>query len=131
MAKLRYTSGDASVVMDDTLDRIYRRAINDARPGLLPVLDSEAARLGADAIGQWPVKTGRSRAAIVSGVRVMSNDRLESYVGNTSPYVVYIKGRAQGGKSAWQELIRKPGLASVPRLLERLADTMGDVLGGK
>ena len=117
--------------MDDTLDRIFRRAIDQARPGLLPVLEAEAQRLGENARAEWPVKTGRSRAAIVYGVRVVGGDGLESFVANTAAYVFYIKGRAQGGKSAWQELIRKPGLASVPRLLEILGNAMGDVLGGE
>lgn len=118
--------------MDDTLDRLVRLAITNSRPGLLPVLEAEASRLAANARADWPVKTGRSRNSIVFGVRVRSDDRLEAFVGNTVEYVYYIKSRAlPRSRSAWQELIRKPGLAAVPGLLDRLGDAMGDVLGGK
>ncbi len=131
MPKLRIGSGIASVTMDDTMDQIFRRAIDNAQPGLLPILEAEIGKLYASAFSQWPVKTGISKAALDSSVRFIGSDKIEAVLFNTADHSLYIRGNNLGKKSAYQELIRKPGIKLAPVLGELLADKVSRVLTGK
>jgi hypothetical protein len=116
--------------MDDTLDQIVRRAINNAQPGLLPILEAEISKLHSNARASWPVKTGTSRDALDSGVRLVANNMLEAFLVNTADHSPYIRGKKLGGKSPYQELIRKPGIKLAPKLADMLGDKLARTLTG-
>ena len=131
MGKLRIGKGDAAVLMDDTMDLIYRRAIEQAQPGLLPILEREISALHASAAVQWPVKTGTSKAALDSGVRLMGAAKIEAFLVNTADHSPYIRANNLGKKSAYQVLIKNPGIKLGPVLAEMLGDQLARTLLGK
>tara|TARA_R110000824_G_scaffold123456_2_gene281342 strand:+ start:2808 stop:3206 length:399 start_codon:yes stop_codon:yes gene_type:complete len=124
MAKLRIGRGKSAIVMDDVMDQIFRRAIDNAQPGLLPILERAVSDLERSARAEWPVKTGTSRAALDSGVRFIGSTGLEAFVVNTADHSPYIRANNLGKKSPYQVLIRRPGI----KLGKELADTLGDKL---
>ena len=70
---------------------------------------------------EWPVKTGDSLDAFDLDIAI-TRRRIFARVRNPVNYFYYIRGRRQGGKSSWQEVIRKPALKRVPDLAKRCAD---------
>tara|TARA_R110000796_G_scaffold3882_1_gene14847 strand:+ start:140 stop:535 length:396 start_codon:yes stop_codon:yes gene_type:complete len=128
MSKLHYSAGAASITMDDTMDKIFRRAVENVQPGVVKILESEIATLGAHADGKWPVKTGKSKALLAYGVRLLGMDHIEAFIANSADYAFYIKGKNLGGKSAFQTLLRKPGLRLAPHLADLLADNAARAL---
>ena len=128
MSKLHFSAGAASITMDDTMDKIFRRAVENTQPGLIKILESEITKLGENAAAKWPVKTGYSKALITSGVRLRGMQALEAFLANSAEYAFYIKGDNLGGKSAYQTLIRKPGLKLAPHLADLLADNVARAL---
>lgn len=131
MGKLRIGKGKASIVMDDVMDQIFRRAINNAQPGLLPELERAVDELELAARSQWPVKTGASRAALDSGVRLIGSTGIEAFVINTADHSPYIRAKNLGNKSPYQVLIRRPGIKRGKELAETLGDKLARILTGQ
>lgn len=124
------------VQMDDTLSDIVRRALRNAAPRVMDRLEEEARDLHASAESQWPVKTGRSKAALDWAVRIPRPDQVEAvvFIDPRSPaadYAFFIKGKKQGGASTWHALVRRPGRRRAKRLAEDLAKDLIDLAGGR
>jgi len=131
MGKLRIGKGNSAIVMDDTMDEIFRRAINSAQPGLLPILERAVSDLERSARSEWPVKTGTSRDALESGVRFIGSTALEAFVVNTADHSPFIRANNLGKKSPYQVLIRRPGIKLGKELAETLGDKLARVLTGQ
>lgn len=123
MSKLYYRSGKATIEMDDTIAASVRRVLDNVAPETTRELQRAADEIADSARAQWPVKTGKSKAGLVTGLRVTAS-AVESFIGNDVGYVYYIKGKGQGGKSTWVTLVRTPGR----RLGRKLAVRLGDRL---
>lgn len=109
MGKLSFGAGSVRIQMDDTLDRIYRRAIDKLAPGLLPAVETAIDDLHADAYAAWPVKTGRSKEALEHLTSVSPDNKvIRGTITDDVPYARFIKAKSLGGKSAFVELLRKP-----------------------
>jgi hypothetical protein len=124
MGKLRFGSGSVSVEMDDTLDRMVRAAINKAQPGALREVERATEELYAQAVAQWPVKTGTSRAGLRREVLVSQGlDRIRGRVFNDVDYAKYIRPRAlYGADTAFVAYLRRPAKEIAERLTLRLLD---------
>lgn len=121
MAKLTYGSGGTRITMDDTLERIYRRAIEKVAPGILTRMEMVIAEVYDEARQQWPVRTGRSRDGLQRWVTVTPDGmRIVGSITNDVDYARYIKAKKLGGRSAFVELLRKP--------LRKRADDLSTVL---
>lgn len=119
--KLTFGSGGTRITMDDTLDRIYRRAIERVAPGLLTRVELAIAEVYDEARQQWPVRTGRSRDGLQRHVTIAPDGaRIVGSITNDVDYSRFIKARKLGGRSAFVELLRKP--------LRRRADELSTVL---
>jgi hypothetical protein len=129
--KIRIGRGRAMIDMDDTLHAMVERAVRRSNPRLIDRLEGEAADLHEDAVADWPVKTGRSRAALDHGLRLPSPDKIEAFVGvdtSKADYVYYIR---EDGKSTWHERVRKPGRERARKLAEALGrDMLVAIKGG-
>lgn len=100
--------GTMQVEVDDGTERLVRAALEQTAPTVVREIERRVDQVIADARSAWPVRTGRSRAALVSGLRLPDADTVEGFVRNDVDYAFYIKGRQQGGKSTYVELVRKP-----------------------
>ena len=107
MSKITYRQGNAEIRMDDTLERMVRQVIENVAPATVRAMDEHVGGLHEDAEGQWPVKTGYSRAQLSYGI-VVERDRIIAYIRNTSGYARFIKARNLGGKRPWTQLVLGP-----------------------
>jgi hypothetical protein len=122
MGRLRFGTGGVRVVMDDTLDQLYRRAIERVAPGVLRRIEDATADVYASARAAWPVKTGRSRDGLEHHVTVSPDQTsVRGSITNPVKYARYIKAKKLDGKSAFVELLRKPLRARAADLAEVLA----------
>lgn len=123
--------GKASVVLDDGAARMARRILQQAAPEVLGVLEREAASLTEQARLPWPRKTGRSADALDWQLRIRSTDTIETVVFNPVPYVYFIKGKGQHGKSTWSELVLKPARKRARAIADELGTRLRRVaIGG-
>lgn len=130
--RLSFGTGSVRVVMDATLDDIYRRSIERVAPGILGVIESAIDDLHADAVAKWPVKTGRSKAAL-QALTVVSPDHasVRGTITNNVKYARYIMAKNLGGKNAFVELLRKPLRARAAELATVLGRVTTDALKGR
>lgn len=125
MGNLKFGRGAISVEIGDELDRMIRRGLAETRPGLLRHLEEAAKSVGAGATARWPVKTGKSKAAMQWGVRLI-DEGIEAFVLNDAnnggfPYVYAIRSRS--GTQMWKELVRRP----MERRGAKLVDELGAI----
>jgi hypothetical protein len=124
------TSGKASIVLDDGAARMAERLLRRAAPEVLAALEREADAIVAEARPQWPVKTGKSKDALDWALRLRSLEIVETVVFDPVPYVYFIKGKKQGGKSTWNELVVKPGRRRAKKLAEEIGSRLKRVAVG-
>lgn len=123
--------GKASVVLDDGAARMVQRVLRQAAPEVLAVLEREADEITEEARGPWPRKSGRSARELTWQLRIRAEDIVETVVFDPVPYVFYIKGKKQGGKSTWMELVVKPGRKRINAIAEEIGSKLKRVaLGG-
>ena len=118
--------GTMQVVVDDGTERIVRAALEQTAPVVVREVEERVDAVLAEARSQWPVRTGQSRGGLVSGLRLPDAETVEGFVFNDVDYAYYIKGRAQGGKSTYVELVRKPMKAAAERLVQDLGEAIVD-----
>lgn len=125
MGKLKLGRGKVTVEVDDDLDRMLRRGLEETAPGVLTGLEDIATEVGRSAQMRWPVKSGRSRAAFGFGARLPRKDLIEGYIDNDATnngfsYIYAIKPRG-GGRSIWSTMVRTP----MKRRGEQFAEDLG------
>jgi hypothetical protein len=127
--------------MTSGLDAMVSRLTNKSGPTVLKQMDTSAKQIETNAVFRWPIGKPRrpgapqrehSRDLIDSGSSTTSAG-LVSFVVVPVDYAFYIKTNQQGlnGKSPWQELLRKPGIAEGKALAARCADDLKKLAGGK
>jgi hypothetical protein len=133
MGKLSFGTGSVRVEMDDALERLARRALEDVAPGLLPAVEETVARLESEATDKWPVRTGRSRDGLGHYVAITpSGDQVRGSLINTVDYARFVKSskKGLGGRSAMVELMRKPVQAAAKVLAQELGAVAAKVVRG-
>ena len=131
MGRLKFGSGSVRVEMDDTLDRLYRRALDKVAPGVVARIDEATSAVFDAAVGAWPVRTGRSRAGLEHHLTVASDHTtVRGTITDAVEYSRYIKARKLGGKSAFVELLRLPMRERAKALAAVLAtETRANLIG--
>lgn len=117
--------------LDDGLARVVRRVLQNAAPRTLEAMERKAKQIHDRAQAEWPVRTGYSKSKLDYGTRLIGAGQVEAFVTNDADYAVYIKGREQGGKSTWVELLRKPGREAADELADVLRREMAAVVEGR
>lgn len=124
--KLRYRSGDASIVMDDTIGDLVRAAAD--RGHVIGALEEHLDQVEDVLQAEWPVKSGASLAGFETGVEVRGTE-IVAYVRNRVPYVYMVRGRSQGGRPSWNALLRTALLPMNGALVQRAARRWRDAAG--
>ena len=130
-SKIVVGRGRAQVEIGPELREFVDRMLEHSAPTTKKALDEATEKIGTDAAGSWPVKTGRSKAALVHGVRLVSLDTVEGFVGNDAPYAHLIKGKEHGGKQTWRVLLQKPLRDAADDVARALATDLGRLAEGK
>lgn len=120
MKTITYRAGDATIVLDDVVGEMVRNVIEDRAGYAVRAITAHLERLESEAKAQWPVKTGESKAAFTQGVRIEAS-KVVAYLSNNAKYVYYIKGRKQGRKRSWTEVVIKPDRKARAELVELAA----------
>jgi hypothetical protein len=123
--------GDAQVVIGPELEAFVTRMLKGSAPTTMEVIETTTTKIEADAAAGWPVKTGRSKAALTSGTRIVSADVVEGFVGNDAPYAHLIKGKEHGGRQTWRVLLQKPLRDAADDVARALAKDLGKLAEGK
>lgn len=132
MGALTFGDARATVAMSDEFAALVRQAIDITMPGMVDKLEETASALEANARASWPVKTGTSRAALTSDVRLAPDySSIRARVACEVDYARYIVSPRikSGSGSAFVELLRKPTEAAGAALAEELKDVMASTLG--
>lgn len=117
MSKLTYSAGDVTLRMDDTLERMVDQVLDGMIPSTRRALEEHTSDLLEAAQAAWPVKSGYSRSQLERGFTVR-RDAVVAFITNTADYAWHVKGRRQGGKRTWTELISKPARKRRAELVE-------------
>ena len=131
MAKLKFSQGSVSIEMDDTMERLVRRALDRAAPGVVQQITSETAEVHRLAVARWPVKTGRSKAGLEQEILV-STDSVRGRIVNAVEYAPYVRPRwLYNTTTAWSALVQRPMRAAATRLVKALGPILRRSLEGK
>lgn len=146
MSKIRVSAGVATIEISDSLGRYIHHVLDNVAPGIRQRLGKVVNDLESYAVDNWPVgsdKDGHSIDKFETGLRLVGSSKIEAYILNKAPYAYMIKSQkgilndrssanindkskhGQGGKNAWSELVRKPGLKKQTLLVEQLT---GDLI---
>jgi hypothetical protein len=129
---LTVRDGRATVTLDDGLERIARRAIDEALPGVLELLEREGAAVLEDARAQWPVRSGRSRDGLaVRTVLDLGKGEVVVEIVNAVEYAPWVRPAAwYGSTTAWARLVRDPMRAAHKRAVDQVGRLVVDRLTG-
>lgn len=116
--------GKAQITVDAHLNTLLSKMLDAAAPVTKAVLTRETEAIFDAAEQAWPVKTGRSKEGLTTGIRFVNTSTIEGFIADAVPYVYYIKGRKQGGKSTWVTLVTKPFKAATPAVCQQLASEL-------
>lgn len=131
MAKLRYSEGSVSIAMDDTLERLVRRALDEAAPGVVDRITAETAEVHRLAVSRWPVDTGRSKAGLREEI-IVSPDSVRGRIMNDVEYAPYVRPRwTYNTTTAWSVLVQRPMRAAAERLVKTLGPVLRRALEGR
>lgn len=137
MGKLRYGNARVSVEMDDVAERMARRAIERAAPGILDEIERETETVFRQAQGRWPKgKNPRthkqpihSREALRSEYRISEDGKkVSGHIVNDAWWARYVSLWFAQGRNAFAYLIRRPMRAAQRRLSDKLAQRVIDIL---
>lgn len=104
--------GHVTISWPDTFERY---AAGAARAGEVAgrVLGAAVGVLEREAVGPWPVKTGRSRDGLYWGVTQKAPDLVEAVIGGEAPYTQWVPFK--GGR-AWDRLVVDPARAQTDEI---------------
>ena len=126
--KLKFSDGPVAIEMDDTLERLVRRALHKAVPGVVDRITIETAEVYRVAKGLWPEKTGRSRAGLRQEVLV-GIDNVRGRIMNDVDYAYYVRPKVfYGSTTAWAEYVQRPMREAATRIAIQLPLLMIDML---
>lgn len=131
MGRLTFGDSRATVTMDGAFEGLVRAALDETVPGMLSKMEATAAALEADAAAKWPVRTGKSKAALTSEVRVAPDyGSIRARIACEADYARYIISSKikSGSGSAFVELLRRPTEAAGKVLAEDLKQVLASTL---
>lgn len=132
----------ASVELDPASRQALRAALDVVAPTVLDTMRDGIERVRLAAVGRWPVARprgaggrlpnpvhSRDRFRVVERVSV---DAVEVAIVNDAPYVLYIRSgqNGLGGKSAWVQLVRRPGEVEAERVASESGAELAALIGG-
>lgn len=127
--------GAASVEVSADLQRHVDDTLRRLAPRTMARLGDTVEELLRYARSRWPVRRYRSgqtrqphsRDMLSTSVWLHSMDEVRARVHNAAPYAYYIRSMQAGlgGRSAYVELIRRPGEAAGEALADELAQELG------
>lgn len=150
MGKIRVGAGKSTITVSGSLEKYLNHILDNVAPGIVRRLDRAVTDLQTFAIDNWPVgsdKDGHSIDKFEVGIRIVSAEKLEAYIINKAPYAYFIKSQkgllndrssanikdkgshGQGGRNAWNELVRKPGLKKKELLVQQLTSDLAKLAG--
>lgn len=114
--KLKFSDGPVAIEMDDTLERLARRALDKAAPGVVDRITIETAEVYRLGEARWPVKTGRSRRGLRHDILV-GTDNVRGRIINDVDYAYYVRPKfLYGSTTAWAAFIQRPMRQAANRL---------------
>ncbi len=124
MGRIKVRRGSAEASIDDPTAEAIERTIEEQYKETADRLEAEAKAIYDDAQSKWPVKTGRSKAAMRYGLEFQPPSTLRGriYVDPSSEaaeYVWYI-GTHGGARGTWMTLVRDPAAKRAKELTEDL-----------
>lgn len=126
-----YTEGRFTVEVSDTLEQILRRAIQVARPGVLERMEEETRNALDKIVGEWPIKTGRSRA----GFKIETTfgpDSVTTRIVNQVDYALFIRPKEFYGVATGYNRIVKPTMRkAATKLVKELGPRISANLQGR
>ncbi|MEQ1565386.1 MAG: hypothetical protein ABMA64_07090 [Myxococcota bacterium] len=131
MGKLKFGSGGIRIEMDDVLDRMYRNALERVAPGVVDQIERATNEVFTEAVAEWPVRTGTSRAGLEQHVTVTAEgDAVRGTITNAVAYSKFIRAKSLDGRSPLVELLRKPLRQRAGELSDDLAKMASAELKG-
>ena len=131
MGRLKYSQGSITIEMDETMDRLVRRAIDQAAPGVLERVEADSRAVYTDAHKRWPVVTGRSRAGLTHEV-IVSDTEVRGRVSNPVDYAFYVRPKKlYGASTAWSAWVQQPMRKAANKLAKELGPLVRRLLGGR
>ena len=106
----RVRDGNVTVTIDDALEDLVAAAIDRALPGVRARMTADTTELLEHAEGEWPVKTGRSRAGLEQVEELdIGRSSFTTRIRNDVPYAIFVvPAKWHGATTAWQRLVRGP-----------------------
>ncbi len=120
--------------MDDTLQRIARRAVDKVQPGLIDAIEAETRRIHDEAVRDWPVgRFRKDRGGVHSRDRmamelVIDGDKVRGRVTNDAEWAPYIRANNLLQRSPYVELLRKPLKRARDKLVQELPREVTEIL---
>lgn len=135
--KLKYGSGGNSLTLSGDLAASIEKALKNAVPKAVKLLEDGTTELEAGAVAGWPVgrdRRGRkhSRDLFEASIRLPDLETVDGVVENKAPYAFFIKSgqRGLGFKSASVVLLRRPAKKVAENIAKELAKGVGADIGG-
>ena len=120
----RFREGNVTVELTGDLEKLALEAVDRLLPGVREQMEANARDIWNSARGEWPVKSGRSRAGLELLTEIRDDAVLVKIL-NDVPYAVYVRPRDWFGvTTAWARLVKTPMKAAA----KDLAKTVGKVL---
>lgn len=125
-----------SVRQSGSFDGLVRRVADGVAPMALDRMGATAEQIADNARTDWPVSKRddrpHSRDLIETG-DAAGDGKVVAFVLVPVDYAFYIKSYKNGlkGKSPWQELLRKPGVAAGKALAQVCAADLAKLAGGR
>lgn len=120
--------------MDDTLQRIARRAVDKVQPGLIDAIEAETRRIHDEAVRDWPVgRFRKDRGGVHSRDRmamelVIDGDKVRGRVTNDAEWAPYIRANNLLQRSPYVELLKKPLKKARDKLVRELPREVTEIL---
>ncbi|MEL6342076.1 MAG: hypothetical protein AAFV53_03015 [Myxococcota bacterium] len=128
MGRIVFGRGKAQIELSGGTRDAVERALKNSLGTVYDQLQAAAKKLYQDAQKDWPEKTGKSKAALMHGIRLPNTNTVEAFVGfdaSKAPYVWFIREPyPHNNRYVWRRLVRTPGR----RLARKLAEQIGDEL---
>lgn len=136
MTTVRYVQDGVGVVVRDDVSAPLLEALRRAPQTMMGRMLTEVEAQASAARASAPVRTGAWRGSITTWLRMSDQEvRAGIGVGEGVPYGRYVRfGRsdpARRGKSAWQELLRRPAVAAAPQLARDVLGDLADSMPGR
>lgn len=123
-----------SYKMNDTLQRIARRAVDKVQPGLIDAIEAETRRIHDEAVRDWPVgRFRKDRGGVHSRDRmamelVIDGDKVRGRVTNDAEWAPYIRANNLLQRSPYVELLKKPLKKARDKLVRELPREVTEIL---